>query len=196
MLLGFGGLLLLVLSESASASDSDYSPALDGSGNLIDSDGNIVTDSSGNPVTTDQLPGATLAPRKWITPSNGQQFDPLFDESSDEYAIPAGLLSRIAKEESNYNPNAKSPTNSNGTYDAGLMQINSTNIAASGINPYDPASAIDYAAQMLATDYARFGTWSAAVAAYNAGPNAVSTGKIPASTRAYVASVMVDTGLA
>ena len=43
---------------------------------------------------------------------------------SAEYGVPGYFVKSIAIEESNLNPNAVSPANSNGTRDFGIMQLN------------------------------------------------------------------------
>jgi len=43
-----------------------------------------------------------------------------------------------------------------------------------GVDPWDPAQAIDGAARLLRSHYDRFGNWDLALAAYNAGAGAVS----------------------
>ena len=62
-----------------------------------------------------------------------------------------------------------------------------------GVNPLDPAPAIDGAARYLSTLTKQFGSTDLALAAYNAGPGAVSRyGGIPpyAETQDYVRAVM------
>jgi soluble lytic murein transglycosylase-like protein len=49
------------------------------------------------------------------------------------------------------------------------MQFMPATAAGLGVNPLDPASAVDGAARMLTGLYRQFGRWDYALAAYNAG---------------------------
>lgn len=96
--------------------------------------------------------------------------------AGDRYKINQKLLKSIALLESTNNPNAVSKQNSNGTYDIGLMQINSSwldKLKLIGIDKNDlfhPCTNIQVGAWILAQEIVRFGyTWDA-VGAYNAGP--------------------------
>src|SRR5690606_9997315 len=51
------------------------------------------------------------------------------------------------------------------------MQFMPATAAGFGIDPCDPAQAIDAAARYLSGLHARFGDWDVALAAYNWGPN-------------------------
>jgi soluble lytic murein transglycosylase-like protein len=71
--------------------------------------------------------------------------------------------------------------------------------AASGVEPFDPSSAIPGAAKLLAQFHAAFGSWTDAVAAYAAGGGAVeAAGGVPqdGSTPAYVAKTLSEAGMA
>jgi len=73
------------------------------------------------------------------------------------------------------------------------MQFMPATAAGYGIDPMDPAQAIDAAARMLAEQRSSLGTLELALAAYNAGPGAVRRyGGIPpfTETRNYVQKVM------
>jgi soluble lytic murein transglycosylase-like protein len=70
--------------------------------------------------------------------------------------------------------------------------------AGLGVDPYDPTSAINGAAQMLGSYTRQFGSYADALAAYNAGSSAVERyGGIPpyAETQAYVPAVLSLAGL-
>jgi peptidoglycan DL-endopeptidase CwlO len=112
----------------------------------------------------------------------------LFEAAAARHGVDARVLSAVAKVESGYNPNAVSSAGAQG-----LMQFMPSTAAGMGINPLDPAQAIDGAARYLSTQQRDFGSLELALAAYNAGPGAVRRfGGIPpyAQTQAYVQKVM------
>lgn len=122
-----------------------------------------------------------------------QALVPLFLQAAARYGIPPQLLAAVGRVESNFNPNAVSSAGAQG-----LMQIMPATAAGLGVNPFDPAQAINGAAQMLAGSLAHFGSAALAVAAYNAGAGAVEAyGGIPpyAQTQAYVRSVLSFAGM-
>lgn len=115
-------------------------------------------------------------------------FSSLFDSASTRYGLPDGLLSAVAKAESNFNPNATSSAGA-----LGMMQIMPGTAKSLGVNPLDPAQAIDGAARMLSSGIKHFGSVQLALAAYNAGSSAVKKyGGIPPypETQNYVKKVM------
>ena len=112
----------------------------------------------------------------------------LFATAGAKYGVEPQLLSAIAKAESGYNPNAVS-----GAGAQGLMQLMPDTARSLGVDPTDPAQAVDGAARLLAGHLRRFGSTELAVAAYNAGGGAVARyGGIPpyAETQAYVRRVI------
>lgn len=112
----------------------------------------------------------------------------LFQAAGQRHGIDPRILSAVAKVESGYNPNAVSSAGAQG-----LMQFMPATAAGMGIDPLDPAQAIDGAARYLSTQQRDFGSLELALAAYNAGPGAVRRhGGVPpyAQTQAYVQKVM------
>ena len=105
--------------------------------------------------------------------------------------LPAALLHAVIDNESHYNPNARSPKGA-----GGLMQLMPETARELGVdNVYDPAANIQGGARYLKRLMTLFDNDMAlAVAAYNAGPEAVlSRGKvIPpfAETQRYVPNVL------
>jgi soluble lytic murein transglycosylase-like protein len=108
--------------------------------------------------------------------------------------IPLALIYSLIQKESNWNPRAVSPKNPNGSRDYGLMQLSSSNFDRFEIK-YKPRQSytsrniydnVEAGASYLKEMYDTFGSWNAAVAAYNCGPNRYKTGKIPESTKRYV----------
>jgi len=128
-------------------------------------------------------------------PENFESYiDNVSDEISNKYGveISPNLVKSIIKQESGFNPNAVSPAGAQG-----LMQLMPSTARGLGVfnalNPYQNLKGgVTYLAQMLQ----RFeGNLPKALAAYNAGPNAVEKyGGIPpyAETKNYVQSIMQD----
>lgn len=99
---------------------------------------------------------------------------PCFRDAGSHYGIAPELLIAIAHVESRFDPSA-SPRNPDGSWDIGLMQINSRwlqVLQASGLTPeslYEPCTSIWVGAWVLAGNVARYGYDWQAVGAYNAG---------------------------
>jgi cell wall-associated NlpC family hydrolase len=138
-----------------------------------------------------QPPGGTtgLAPGGEV-PS---QYQSIFQAASAISGVPGTLLSAVAGTESGFQPGAVS-----GAGAEGLMQLMPGTAASMGVNPFDPAQAVPAAAQLLASYHQQFGSWSLALAAYNAGPGAVQqySGVPPyPQTQAYVQGVLSRAGM-
>jgi soluble lytic murein transglycosylase-like protein len=136
------------------------------------------------PVAPAQLP-ATATPTLAAAPA---QFRGLFTAAGSRYGVSPDLLAAVARAESGFDPQARS-----GAGAIGLMQIMPGTARGLGIDPRDPAQAVDGAARLLADGLRSYdGSVPLALAAYNAGPGAVSKyGGIPPypETQAYVRRV-------
>lgn len=94
-------------------------------------------------------------------------------EAANKYGINPYLLYAIAKTESGLNPRAINH-NTNGSYDIGLMQINSgwlPTLRKYGVTEealFEPCTSIQVGAWILAQNIQQFGNTWEAVGAYNA----------------------------
>ncbi|TKJ21474.1 transglycosylase SLT domain-containing protein [Blastococcus sp. CCUG 61487] len=118
----------------------------------------------------------------------GVPYANLFTGAAGRHGVDPALLAAVASVESNFDARAVSPAGAQG-----LMQFMPATAQGLGVNPLDPASAVDGAARYLKNLTQQFGSTELALAAYNAGPGTVNRyGGIPpyAETQNYVRSVM------
>jgi cell wall-associated NlpC family hydrolase len=145
-----------------------------------------VVDGAGSPASPSS---ASFARPTALRTSGSTAYDDLFAAATRKYDLPAGLLKAVARAESNFNPRAHSPAGA-----IGLMQIMPGTARELGVDPRDPAEAVDGAARLLRSNLRQFdGSVRLAVAAYNAGAGAVRRydGVPPyAETRTYVQRVL------
>lgn len=113
---------------------------------------------------------------------------PLAQQAARRNGIPEDLFARLVQQESGWNPGALSHKGA-----IGLAQLMPGTAALLGVDPHDPAQNLEGGARYLKWQYDRFGTWRLALAAYNAGPEAVQRhGDVPpyAETTGYVAAIL------
>lgn len=104
------------------------------------------------------------------------------------HGVPSDLFLRLVQQESGWNPSAVSPKGARGL--AQLMPATATHL---GVDIGDPTDNLDGGARYLRMMYDRFGNWRLALAAYNAGPEAVEKyGDVPpyAETQNYVRRIL------
>ncbi len=105
-------------------------------------------------------------------------------EAARRHNVPEDLFARLVQQESGWNPNARSHKGA-----IGLAQLMPGTARALGVNPSDPFENLEGGARYLARQFREFGSWRLALAAYNAGPEAVKKhGGVPPyrETRNYV----------
>jgi soluble lytic murein transglycosylase-like protein len=134
---------------------------------------------------SDQAPSRVLLPVSY----REALYEPLIREAEVRYRLPPGLMQALVWAESRFNPMAISPAGA-----AGLSQLMPATARELGVsNRHDPRQNIDGGARYLRQMLDRFGEVRLALAAYNAGPGAVTrAGGIPRNreTPAYVRSVL------
>ena len=123
----------------------------------------------GGPVR-DAASGASLA---------GVPYADLFTRAGSRHGVDPALLAAVAQQESGFDASAVSPAGAQG-----LMQFMPATARGLGVDPFDPASAVDGAARYLADLTEQFGSTELGLAAYNAGPGTVRRyGGIPPTPR-------------
>ncbi|WP_369054544.1 NlpC/P60 family protein [Kineococcus terrestris] len=145
----------------------------------------VFTGVGGAPATTGA--GYVRPPALTGAGAASAPYDAAFRAAEQRYSLPAGLLSAVAKAESGYDPNARSRAGA-----LGLMQFMPATAREMGVDPLDPASAIDGAGRLLRKHLDAFGSVPLALAAYNAGPgNVRKHGGVPpfAETQKYVQKI-------
>ena len=153
-------------------------------------------------VTAQRIGETVKAALKWSPPAAAAPYLDALERATRAYGLPPLLLARVAYQESRFRPDIITGATKSSAGAEGIMQI--VPRWHPGVDPLDPAAAIDYAAKYLRGLYDRFGSWSLALAAYNWGQgnqskdlrDGVVGNEWPAETRAYVRDITTDVGVA
>ena len=132
-------------------------------------------------------PGASAQPG---VEGGSTQYDAMIEAAAARNNLDPALLHGLIQQESGFDPNSQSSAGA-----MGLTQLMPGTASSLGVaNPLDPAESIEGGARYLAEMMARFGgNAEQALAAYNAGPGAVTKyGGVPpyAETQSYVQKVL------
>ncbi len=143
-----------------------------------------------------------LQPQSFSTPTIWDDLDPsaifrgayrgpyleMAKQVARRHNIPESLFLRLVQQESGWRADAVSHKGA-----IGLAQLMPATARMLGVNPTDPRQNLEGGARYLAEQYRKFGSWRLALAAYNAGPQAVEKyGGVPPfnETRNYVKVIL------
>jgi len=110
--------------------------------------------------------------RESIPAYRGSYRGPFLDlarQAARRHNIPEDLFLRLVYQESRWNPDAISHAGARG-----LAQLMPDTARLLGVDPDDPRQNLEGGARYLRMMHDRFGNWRLALAAYNAGPEAVA----------------------
>ena len=153
-----------------------------------------VTTYAGPSVHTDQ--GARLivaAPSDPVEAATSAQITAAIQDAAARHAVPATVVEAVAWQESRFNQAAVSPKGARG-----VMQLMPGTAALLGVDASDLRGNIEGGVAYLSQQISRFGDLRLALAAYNAGPEAVARhGGVPpyAETQSYVRAIMARLAL-
>ena len=105
-----------------------------------------------------------------------------------KYSVPQDMFLRLVQQESGWNQGAVSSKGA-----VGLAQLMPGTANRLGVDETNPQQNLEGGARYLRQMYDRFGSWKLALAAYNAGPDAVdAAGGIPPfqETQSYVTAIL------
>ncbi|MHB8240723.1 MAG: lytic transglycosylase domain-containing protein [Solirubrobacteraceae bacterium] len=145
------------------------------------------------PATTSSSFADTLqaATATGTTPaSESSSYDGLIEAAAQRYGVDPAVLHGLIQQESGFDPTAQSSAGA-----SGLTQLMPGTASSLGVaNPLDPTESIEGGARYLSQLMGQFaGNTTDALAAYNAGPGAVTQyGGVPpyAETQSYVSKVL------
>lgn len=143
-----------------------------------------------------------LQPQSFSTPTMWDDLDPsamfrgayrgpyleMAKQAARRHNVPESLFLRLVQQESGWRADAVSHKGA-----IGLAQLMPATARMLGVNPTDPRQNLEGGARYLAAQYRKFGSWRLALAAYNAGPQAVEKyGGVPPfnETRNYVKMIL------
>ncbi|WYB27187.1 lytic transglycosylase domain-containing protein [Thioclava sp. GXIMD4215] len=97
------------------------------------------------------------------------KYMPIARAAAQKHGVPPDLFLRLIQQESGWNPQAVSHAGARG-----LAQLMPATAAKLNVDISNPEENLDGGARYLRMMYDRFGNWRHALAAYNAGPEAVA----------------------
>lgn len=160
---------------------------------------------AGGAIALLALAGGGVAVSEYIASEREKPYDATIKAAATKWGVPWQLLAAQLQQESDFNPDAVSSAGAQGI----AQFMPETAAAYNLVNPFDPTESIDAQAHLMSDLYNQFGSWSAALAAYNWGPgnlqNALNTtgnnltlalNSSPAETQNYVSKITSNAGVA
>lgn len=152
-------------------------------------------------LTTGGVVTANYISAQWMGSSNARKWAAALSNAENTFGIPAGLLSRIAYQESRFRQDVIDGTTVSSAGALGLMQLMpqyfDTVQRPIPFSDADTSDQIVQAAQLLASNYNQLGDWTAATAAYNAGAGTINkvlngSATLPGQTAQYIQQISAD----
>jgi soluble lytic murein transglycosylase-like protein len=129
------------------------------------------------------------------TGQSSLDYHQLARQDATNNGINPDLFEKQINQESGFNPNAVSPAGA-----IGIAQIMPSTAAGWGVDPHDPVASLSSAASAMARYYTTYQSYPKALAAYNAGTDALNQAVaeygtnwivgVPAETRNYIHAIM------
>lgn len=136
-------------------------------------------------------PPTVHTPSKWGSQAYDGKYRGRFltmaRKAARKHNVPEELFLRLVQQESGWNAKAESHKGA-----IGLAQLMPETAKQLGVDPNKPRQNLEGGARYLAAQYQEFGSWRLALAAYNAGPEAVKKyGGVPpySETKNYVLKI-------
>ena len=114
----------------------------------------------------------------------------LITRQAQTAGVPPALALAVAQKESGFNQGAIGAAG-----EIGVFQLMPATAAGLQVDPANLDQNVSGGVSLLASLYTQFGNWTQALEAYNAGPTAVTSGSVPASSEAYAAAVLAASGV-
>ena len=153
----------------------------------IGDDGTVTTYAAPS-IHTSQGVTPILPPLATTDTPTSQEIAAAIQAASARHAVPQSVVEAVAWQESRFNQAAVSPKGARG-----IMQLMPGTASVLGVDAGDMSSNIDGGTAYLGQQLRRFGDLRLALAAYNAGPEAVQRyGGVPpfAETQSYVRAIL------